>query len=215
MHWHTTLFITLSTYASACTSQSTVPNPTGDCATDSDGSRTCYHAPMATDTHLPDCNNALNREYWRVFAQSEDSAYIIPRPDGMGLVYDLCDSSELGVLLDEYGLCTESLSAGEVSLINDIPIDSALTIANALHEHLRFTVEDDRLYPWAPPDDLMDACTMSDEHDATVEEYCQTVLEYYDNDGDCPSIAFEPSPETATVLARRLNALYGISTAEN
>ena len=215
MIWHTTLFITLSTYASACAPQSTVANPTGDCHTESDGSRTCYHAPMATDTHLPDCNNDLNREYWRVFAQSEDSAYIIPRPDGMGLVYGLCDGDELGVLLDNYGLCTETLSASEVSLINDIPIDDALTIVHALHEHLRFTVEDDRLYPWAPPDDLLDACKVTDEYDATVEEYCQTVREYYDNGEDCPSIAFESSTETATVLAIRLNALYGIEVVEN
>jgi hypothetical protein len=190
-----------------------VANPSGDCETTEDGSRSCYHAPMNTDVYLPDCNNTLEREYWRVFAMDQNSAYIIPRPDGMGLFYDLCDDSEIGILMDTYKLCRETLRATDIDLINNIPPDDALLIANALHENLFFTVDDNGgLNPWAPPNDIVDVCNMSSDNDSVIESFCETALEYYDNDSgeDCPNVVFLLSSEEAQVLAGRLNTLYGL-----
>lgn len=200
----------------ACESTNNVENPSGDCEIDSDGSRQCYHAPMASDSYLPDCETDLSREYWRVFAMSETSAYIIPRPDGMGLVYDLCEDANVGELMNTYGLCTETLGANEVDIINDIPPADALQITNALHSKLLFTVdENDMISPWAPPNDIVDACTFSDDNDDLVSDYCDTALGYYDSGDDCPDIAFFPNAEEASIIVARLNTLYGLDLPAN
>lgn len=197
------------------TTSPNIQNPSGDCETSDNGARTCYHAPMETDIYLPDCENTLNREYWRVFASDENSAYIIPRPDGMGLLYDLCDETDIGFVMNEYGLCLETLGANEVEQINNIPLTDALTITHVLHQQLFFTVDDnDQISPWAPPNDILEACLYSDDNDSVVSAYCETALEYY-NDGDCPSIAFSPSAEEAPIIAVRLNTIYGLDTPSN
>ena len=41
----------------------TVENPSGECQADSDGSRTCYQAPIENDTYLPDFDTDLSRQY--------------------------------------------------------------------------------------------------------------------------------------------------------
>lgn len=187
----------------------------GDCADGDNGARTCYHAPVQTDTYLPDCNNTLAREYWRVFSANEDSAYIIPRPDGMGLSYDLCDDSEVGVLMETYGLCTSTLGADEVEVINNIPPTDALRITHRLHEQLFFSVdENDMITPWIPPNDMIDVCGMSDNNDAQVESFCSMVQEYY-GEGECSGIAFFPAPEEAVFIAARANTLYGLDIPAN
>ena len=190
---------------------SSIENPSGDCLSEDNGSRRCYHAPSATDRYLKDCTNGLQREYWRVFAQNEESAYIIPRPDGMGLFYDLCEDETVGELFETYALCEDFLGSDAVAIINDIPPSEALMITNRLHESLLFTVDDnDMISPWAPPNDIVDVCNMSDADDEMIADYCQTALDYYDSGEDCPSIAFGPSPEQALIVASRLNILYGI-----
>ena len=205
----------LFTLLMAC-SGNKVDNPSGECETDSDGSRQCYHAPMSSDTYLPDCRTDLEREYWRVFAMSETSAYIIPRPDGMGLVYDLCNDSDIGLLMQNYGLCTETLGANEVAVINDIPPQDALFITNELHANLLFTVdENDSIRPWAPPSDIVDACKISDGNDEVLSDYCDTALGYYDSGDDCPDLAFFPTAEEAHILVARLNRLYGLDLPAN
>ena len=193
-----------------------VQNPTGDCATDDDGSRSCYHAPMESDTYLPDCTTDLSREYWRVFAMNDQSAYIIPRPDGMGLLYNLCDDSDAGELMNSYGLCLETLGASEIDRINNIPPEDALLITKALHSQFLFTVdENDMITPWAPPNDIVDACKLSDANDDLVSGFCDTALGYYDSGDDCPDIAFSPSAEEAPIIAARLNTLYGLDLPAN
>jgi hypothetical protein len=189
-----------------------ISNPTGTCTTDENGSRSCYHT--SADDYLLDCEAPLNREYWRVFAQNETSAYIIPRPDGAGLTYGLCDEeSQLGELFIQYALCQEPLTASLITVINDIPPEDALTITNALHTELEFVVNSDGLVsPFAPPDDIVDVCNMTDDNDDVVLEYCTTALEYYDSENDCPNIAFLPSEEVSQVIANRMNTLYGINT---
>ena len=213
---YTFAFILSSIFACGEATSTKVQNPSGDCASDEDGSRTCYHAPMASDTYLPDCQTDLTREYWRVFAMSETSAYIIPRPDGMGLMYDLCEDANVGELMNTYALCSETLGANEVDIINDIPPEDALLITNALHSKLLFTVdEDDMISPWAPPNDIVDACQFSDSNDEVVSDYCDTALGYYDSGEDCPDIAFFPTAEEAPIIAARLNTLYGLDLPAN
>ena len=202
----------------ACGEKTTpsIENPTGDCESDSNGARQCYHSPMESDIYLPDCQTDLSREYWRVFAMSETSAYIIPRPDGMGLTYELCEDLHVGELMNTYSLCTETLGSNEVDIINDIPPDDALLITNALHANFLFTIdENDLIRPWAPPDDIVDACKYSDDNDELVSDYCDTALGYYDSGEDCPSIAFFPSSEEAPIIAARLNMLYGLDLPAN
>ena len=43
---------------------SSIENPSGDCLSEDNGSRLCYHTPSATDRYLKDCTNGLQREYW-------------------------------------------------------------------------------------------------------------------------------------------------------
>jgi hypothetical protein len=190
-----------------------VANPTGDCTSDMDGSRGCYHAPEPTDTYLKDCEEPLNREYWRVFAQNDVSSYIMPRPDGMGLFYNLCEEPTFGEIFETYALCEDVLGPSSVDIINSIPPEDALLITRKLHESLEFVVdENDMVYPWAPPNDIVDVCQLSDSNDEVVATYCETALGYYGSGNDCPNIAFFPSPEQALIIANRLNILYGIST---
>ena len=213
---HTFTLILTSLFACSDKSTPTIQNPTGDCSTKDDGSRSCYHAPMESDTYLPDCQTDLTREYWRVFAMSETSAYIIPRPDGMGLFYDLCDESETGTLMNTYGLCLETLGSNEVDIINNIPPEDALLITNALHANLIFSVdENDMISPWATPSDIVDACNFSDANDELVSDFCDTALGYYDSGEDCPNIAFYPTAEEAPIIAARLNTLYGLDLPAN
>ena len=196
--------------------KSTVQNPSGDCVAEDNGARQCYHSPMNEETYLPDCQTDLSREYWRVFAMTETSAYIIPRPDGMGLVYNLCEDGSVSDLMNTYGLCTETLSSAEVAVINDIPPADALRITNALHANLLFIVDDnDMLNPWAAPNDIVDACQLSDVNDDVLSDFCTQALGYYDSGDDCPSIAMLPSAEEAQVLAARLNTLYGLDLPAN
>ena len=214
----THIFALILTNLLACGDKSptSMQNPSGDCSPDDDGARTCYHAPMESETYLPDCQTDLSREYWRVFAMNEDSAYIIPRPDGMGLVYDLCEDADVGELMNTYALCTETLGANEVEIINDIPPEDALLITNALHSKFLFTVdENDMISPWAPPDDIVDACNFSDANDEVVSGFCETALGYYDSGDDCPDIAFFPTAEEAEIIAARLNTLYGLDIPAN
>ena len=209
-------FILTSLLACGDKSTPTVQNPSGDCSTEDDGSRSCYHAPMESDTYLPDCETDLSREYWRVFAMDEQSAYIIPRPDGMGLFYDLCDDANVGELMSTYALCSETLGANEVDIINDIPPEDAILITNALHSKFLFTVDEEGMIsPWAPPNDIVDACKFSDANDDSVSDFCDTALGYYDSGEDCPDIAFYPTAEEAPIIAARLNTLYGLDLPAN
>ena len=200
----TTIFIATTASALVGCGTPTVPNPTGDCDPGHDGSRQCYHSPADTDTYLPDCQNPLNRELWRVFAQNEESAYIIPRPDGMGLEFGLCD--EEGPFTT-YGLCVAS---ADPNVLNDIPPAIALEITNTLHQHLRFEVSEDGQYivPWAPDEDVIAACDLTDN--LAAQEHCAN-LSYRLSGGDtCIDIGYIPGEEAVAALVPALNELYGI-----
>lgn len=153
-----------------------VENPSGDCEAADDGGRRCYHAPEPGDQYLPDCDLPIDREYWRVFAQSEDSAYLIPRPDGAGLTWGICDGedAELAALFDQYTLCAPQV---DVALVNALPPADALAIAHALHERLVFTVVDlgrgaGAVEPAPIPTDLAEACAGPAAGDPALVDLC-------------------------------------------
>ena len=184
-----------------------VDNPSGDCTANGNGGRSHYHSPESGTTYLPDCNNALNRELWRVFAVSETSAYIIPRPDGTGLDNGLCeaDDADLAGLFSQYGLCQEN---GNPSIINDIPPADALAITHALHERLEFTIDaDGMISPWAPDDDIIAACELTSATAAI--DYCK-LLESRCSWGSCEDIGYIPGAAAVEALVPALNELYGI-----
>ena len=182
-----------------------INNPSGDCEAESDGSRLCYHSPEASDSYLPDCQNPLKRELWRVFALNESSAYIIPRPDTMGLQFDLCESGEYTELLQEYDLCADIT---DPDTINNIPIEKALQITNILHQHLVFSTDSSgQVTPWAPDEDMLLACQQID--DPIVDEYCGNISSQNES-GECLELAFTYPEEAGLLFATTLNTLYGI-----
>ncbi len=62
------MFFVLSLVFACQLGEIVIENPSGECEAETDGSRLCYHSPNPTDTYLPDCDNTLDRELWRVFA---------------------------------------------------------------------------------------------------------------------------------------------------
>ena len=205
----------------ACEPSSDVPvvptsptNPTGSCEADSDGSRPCYHAP-GESWYLPHCEPVLDRELWRVFAESEDSAYMIPRPDATGLDYGICDGEDavLSDIFERNGLCEATVGPEQLEVINAMPLVDALDIAHALHERLEFTALalDETSWdisPWAPYDDRVAACNATS--DPTLDDICDELESFFANDA-CPNVVVLYSSQTeASAMASALNALYGI-----
>jgi hypothetical protein len=197
--------------AAAC-SYGFAGNPTGDCEPETDGSRVCYHSPEAGDTYLPDCEAPLDRELWRVFATEDGGAYIIPRPDGMGLSTGICDGDdiELAAAFERSGLCDE---VADPEVINDLNHTDALVITHALHEQLVFTAVDDgdgsaHIDPWAPDEDMLAACDGPLADETAVDEACD-LLAGRSEDGNCTDIGVIYSLEQATLFAAGLNHVYG------
>ena len=186
-----------------------VQNPSGECQPESNGSRSCYHSPARTDTYLLDCQNQLDKELWRVFAQTEESAYIIPRPDGVGVHFNLCEEgAEHAELFQKYRLCDEILDAEGVEIINDILPADALLITNILHQKLQFEVgADGVVFPWAPEDDMIEACDLIE--DSAADDYCDAITDR-SSAGECLDIKYIYSEEEAELFAEALNEIYGI-----
>ncbi len=183
------------------------------CQAPDDGSREGYHS--ATDNvWLPECNNSLQREYWRVFLQSDTSAYIIPRPDGRPELQPVCDdvNHDLHELITTYQLCTAASNSAQVETVNNIlPVD-ALQITHYLHSQLFFELAPDgeQLTPFPIPSDIIDACQLDPTTNLPeLDEICAREQERLDSGN---SIGFSYSGPGAVQLAERLNMLYGISS---
>jgi hypothetical protein len=190
-----------------------IDNPSGSCEADDDGARVCYHSPDRADTYLPDCEAPLDRDLWRVFAMDEDTAYMIPRPDAMGIQLGICDGDDanLAALFDGNGLCAE---IGDPDLINAMTPADALAISHAMHERLAFDVVDHgdgsaSLSPWAPDDELLHACEGPLSGDARVSGLCAD-LAAQGASGQCDDMARIHSLDEVTALAAGLNASFGI-----
>ena len=205
--------------------------------TDGNGGRIGYHSPSPTDTYMPDCQNPLQRELWRVFEQQDGTSYIIPRPDGLGTKYNLCPfsaeddntstgappppplvESELSDKVQQYGLCDELVT--DPLILNSMDTMDALLIVNAFHRQLRFRVVNREsgepyLDPWAPDNDILDACDyLSSNNDgedyAAAESYCSSVANRCNGEGVCIEIGIIPSLEAIDVIVPALNEIYGI-----
>src|SRR5688572_18848786 len=95
-----------------------IANPSGSCRAPNSGARAGYHAPSG-DQWLPDCQNPLRREYWRVFATSPTAAYTIPRLDGHPALQPACTDAQhqLAGVVRRYGLCSPATSTEDVERI--------------------------------------------------------------------------------------------------
>ena len=190
----------------------TVKNPSGNCVAPDDGSRHGYHSSEGA-TWLVDCEPVLTREYWRVFVESGDVAYMIPRPDSTGLTYGHCNGTENEHLnlFKRNGLCDKY---GDPEIINSMTPSDALAIAHILHESLVFEISDHldgttSIVPFAPDSDLADACQVKGVQLDVARDVCARIVDRQEADFSIGS-AWLLSLEEATELAEALNLLYGI-----
>ncbi len=194
-----------------------IDNPTGDCEPDDDGARVCYHSPDSSDQYLPDCDPPLNQELWRVFAQDTGTAYMIPRPDTMGIETGICDGddADLDALFRDNGLCEE---VADPDVVNSMTPADALAISHELHQRLEFeavSYGDDTwgISPWAPDSDLLDACDGPLADDAAVADMCGDLADSMGS-GQCLEMAVIYDEAEATAFAAGLNLVYGVSIEE-
>lgn len=190
-----------------------ITNPSGTCKAPDDGARAGYHTPQDS-MWLRDCKNVLAREYWRVFARSQTSAYVMPRVDGAPELAPACSSSahELHPLAVRYALCEPASSEAAVDRVNDMLPADALTIAHFLHTQLKFVAGPESIRPFPIPTDILDACQLSPaQNSPELVAICERERQRLQSGHD---IGFNYEGPGAVELARRLNELYGIpSTA--
>lgn len=192
-------------------SKFTIENPTGTCVAPDSGARAGYHHP-GDSQWLPDCDNMLAREYWRVFATAPDSAALIPRPDGAPGLRHACmtEGHPLHSVVVEHALCLPASTSAEVVRANSLLPRDALAIAHELHASLRFIASDEGLgiAPFPIPSDIIDACNLHSNADTPeLEAICQREEERLRSGND---IGFTYTGPGAVALAKRLNELYAI-----
>lgn len=186
-----------------------ITNPTGSCEAPDDGGRRGYHTPGAGDVWLPDCALPLEREYWRVFAVSDTSAYVVPRLDGTPELAEMCADPEhdLHALVEKYALC-EPATGATVDRVNDLAPADALALTHDLHTRLVFEVVPGGITPHPIPTDIIDACHLQpDDNSRALVELCEREQERLDSGND---IGFSYEGPGAAELVERLNELYGI-----
>ncbi len=190
-------------------------NPTGDCVAGGDGSRV-GHSPGADSTYLPDCELNLEREYYRVFVQSDGTAYMIPRPDNHPDFIDVClslnESDPLYETARAYSLCqSEAFDSSQVEQINSMAPADALALAHYLHERLVFFVTADGVRPYPQAQDILDLCKMDEAfRNGPMQERCDFELDAEES-GVRNEIGWVHTGVEAEALAPALNALYGIT----
>jgi hypothetical protein len=187
-------------------------NPSGACGTRSDGGRAGYQAPDAQDQWVPDCQNPLRREYWRVFSQDGASAYVIPRPDGAPELATPCANADhdLHPVVVRYQLCSAAESTEQVGIINHVDLTDALHVTHFLHSQLEFAATQDGrgIQPFAIPSDVLDACSLGGQPNSLeLESICQSVRDAISSGIEMRGDYSGPG---GAELVTRLNALYGI-----
>jgi hypothetical protein len=197
----------------ACSASSDLENPTGDCQPIGKGNRAGYDGEPVGATWLPDCQNPVVREYWRVFAKSSDSAYMLPRPDGEANLVAACTnpSHPLHALVGSYFLC--SAATGEtVARMNSMLPTDALPIAHYLHTVFAFVNDSGagvHIAPYPITGDILDACLLHQQsNSADFAAICDREQDRLQNG---ILIGFTYDGPGAVELVARLNELYGIS----
>ena len=190
-----------------------VRNPTGDCVAPPDNGARPGHAP-GDSRYVPDCKPPLRRAYYRVFAKSEQQAWMMPRPDGAPMIPALCasaESSQVRALLEKYTLCTES---PDIDRVNAMTAPDALAIARALHEHMRFVANGGDVRPFPYDDDVLAVCDAKPElAKGVLAERCAYTRELQRKAAEGPvAEPYRIPPDVeGPPLAAALNELYGIT----
>jgi hypothetical protein len=201
--------VVLAAALSSVQAQDGIQNPSGSCGVRTDGGRKGYLNVNAI--WVPDCRNALHREYWRVFVRDGGQAHIIPRPDGALALHQVCADPrhELRSIVDRYRLCTAAASIEDVRIVNAMSASDALQMTHFLHGQLRFRVVVSggmaHIHPFPMPSDIIDACESGrGPISPALDLRCQGARQ--------PEGGFRmyEDGEAAEDLAARLNELYGI-----
>lgn len=195
----------------ACACDSAPSNPSGSCTASGSGARAGYHAP-GDSQWMPDCQNPLRREYWRVFLNSARSAYTIPRLDGEPALQPACRDAghALAPLVQRYGLCAAAENAQQVARVNDLAPADALALTHFLHQGLRFVAggQGVGIVPFPIPSDIIDACALHPAmNSAALADICAREADRLRNGFD---IALTYQGPGGVELAARLDELYGI-----
>ena len=195
--------------ASSTGGGSAIPNPTGTCQAPDDGSRRGYHSSDGT-AWLPDCKSPLRREYWRVFAESADSAFVIPRPDGAPELEPVCNDTDhaLNPIVRAHALCASAAGQADLELVNHNAPADALAVTHFMHGVLRFTTSGSGIAPFPLPSDIIDACDLHPEAASTaLRAMCDRERDRLQSGND---IGFSYEGPGAIELADLLNELYGV-----
>jgi hypothetical protein len=190
-----------------------VVNPTGSCGTLADPGRIGYGG--GGGTWVPDCQNPLRREYWRVGTTDGKSAHTLPRLDGTPQLQPACaDANDvLHSLVERYALCAAADSEAKVNLVNNMELADALRLTHFLHGQLKFAVQEaiahspntTTIEPYPLPGDILDGCAL---HPNSPELQAMCVREQNNLVGGLGLTYMGPG---AVELAARLNELYGIA----
>jgi hypothetical protein len=191
---------------------SSVVNPTGSCGTIPDPGRIGYGG--GAGTWVPDCQNLLRREYWRVDTMDGKSAYTLPRLDGTPQLQPACaDANDaLHALVERYALCAAADSEAKVNLVNNMELADALRLTHFLHAQLKFDVraatggapDTTSIEPYPLSADILDACAL---HPNSPELQAMCVRERNNLMG---GLGLTYTGPAAVELAVRLNELYGV-----
>ena len=180
--------------------------------TRSGGGRAGYNVPDQDDIWVPDCQNSLAREYWRVYSRDGVTAYVVPRPDGDPRLAIPCADSQhdLHPVVVRYDLCWAAGNTEQVEIINPIDLSDALDVTHFLHGQLKFVVSQDLLgiEPFPIPTDIVDACVVGGGMNSSdLESICQRERDRLRSGTE---IGYSYTGPGAAELVARLNLLCGI-----
>lgn len=184
-------------------------NPTGSCVADGSGARLGARTPEEGDVWLPDCDNPLSREYWRVFLRPSGTAYVIPDPSAAPQYYSgACGDMQhpLFEIVGRYSFC-DLTHPDAAQLIDNMTPGDALAVAHYSHENLTFTCN----LPAFFLEDVVDACELSTEDDAPeLGAICDDARARYASGVDAGATDWLPCDGQAGAdLGYLLNQLYG------
>ncbi len=193
---------------------STIDNPSGNCSSSTSEARPGF---STTDPWLNDCRSPLAREYWRVYAVDEKSAYTLPRIDDAAYFHPVCkrdsaDDPGLVALVDEYSLCDVS-NPDTVAKINDMLPEHAFAFTRWLHAQLEFVYAPpniNQVVPHPLPGDIIDACELDPaSRSADFVALCDRERGRLDSGS---GIGFTYDGPAATELVARLDQLYEVGS---